>query len=126
MKTLTFDPKYGDIREDGLTVIQEQKTEGWAELAGEICHAVNNQRQQIVWDYLDSENLVSCTSEEADEAIRRWIASVFGDPITEFDCTNRMSRSRVGVPDDIGLGEVELEMLKKFELPLLAQQVKPF
>lgn len=44
MKTLTFDEKYGDIREDGLTVIQEQKGAGWPELAREIVECVNQKR----------------------------------------------------------------------------------
>lgn len=44
MKTLTFDPKYGDIREDGLAVIQKQDTHGWEELAEEIVYAVHAMR----------------------------------------------------------------------------------
>ena len=41
VKTLTFDEKYGDIREDGLTVIQEHGGAGWPALAREIAYAVN-------------------------------------------------------------------------------------
>lgn len=44
-KLLEYSEHYGDIREDGTTVIQEQGGGHWPELAREICKAVNFSRR---------------------------------------------------------------------------------
>ena len=47
MKTLTFEEKYGDIRDDGVTIIQEQKDAEWPRRAREICLCVNHCRRLV-------------------------------------------------------------------------------